>query len=66
MKSLLFLSSALWVLSSIAWADPVSHESITPPVNEAVGKLIEEKKLAGAVTLVAQGGKVIHLQAHGT
>ena len=66
MKSLLLLSSALCALSSIASADPVSHSSITPPVNEAVGKLIVEKKLAGAVTLVAQGGKVIHLQAHGT
>ena len=67
MKSLLLLLSPAFIaLSSVAWADSVSHESITPPVNQAVEKLIKEKKLAGAVTLVGQGGKIVHLQAHGT
>lgn len=34
-------------------------------VNEVVADLINDKKLAGAVTLVAHRGKVIHFQAHG-
>ncbi len=43
----------------------VADEKITAAVNSAVDGLLAEKKVAGAVSLVAQGGKIRHLQAHG-
>ncbi|MEM1293805.1 MAG: serine hydrolase domain-containing protein [Verrucomicrobiota bacterium] len=43
----------------------IVDQSLSPVVEEAVSQLLEAKKLAGAVTLVAQEGKVRHLQAHG-
>ena len=43
----------------------VADEKVTPAVAEAMAGLLEERKLAGAVTLVARDGEVIHLQAHG-
>ena len=42
-----------------------SHAAITPALDVAVEDLLDDGSLAGGVTLVAQGGEVIHLQAHG-
>jgi len=43
----------------------IAHDKVTPAVAAAVDALLDERKLAGGVTLVAQGGKIVHLQAHG-
>ncbi len=44
---------------------PRKDSAITPEVEAAVESLIESKKLFGAVTLVAQSGKIRHLHPQG-
>jgi CubicO group peptidase (beta-lactamase class C family) len=34
-------------------------------VDDVIGRYIEAKKISGAVTLVARGGRVVHFEAHG-
>ena len=41
----------------------VADPKLSPKLNAEIEKLIQNKKLAGAVTLVAQGGEILHLQA---
>ena len=43
----------------------VADPKLSPKLNAEIEKLIQNKKLAGAVTLVAQGGEILHLQASG-
>jgi hypothetical protein len=35
-------------------------------IGDAVGRYIESGEVAGAVTLVARHGRIVHLQAHGS
>ncbi|MEO0414484.1 MAG: serine hydrolase domain-containing protein [Verrucomicrobiota bacterium] len=51
--------------SQVQATAPLSDARVTKPINESVKALIDSKKLAGAVTLVAYDGELIHLQAHG-
>lgn len=55
---------ALFSGTSLGQTD-IADERITPAVAAAVDDLVESGKLAGAVTLVAQEGEILHLQAHG-
>ncbi|RYD66719.1 MAG: class A beta-lactamase-related serine hydrolase, partial [Verrucomicrobiaceae bacterium] len=55
MKPILFLS----LLATAAFAE------VNPHINEAMDRMIADKEISGAVTLVADDQKTIHLGANG-
>ncbi|MBI1248750.1 serine hydrolase [bacterium] len=60
----LLIATALLTSATRIYAKDAASASI-PEVDEAVGKLVDENVVSGAVTLVAQDGKIVHLSAVG-
>lgn len=50
---------------AIEMAAAIRDPQLSPAIDAVVDDLIAKQKLAGAVTLISQGGKIRHLQAHG-
>jgi len=72
MKPSTYAITLLFVLVSIIGfqhqakaAGSVADPKLSPALSAEIDKLIQNKRLAGAVALVAQGGEIIHLQASG-
>lgn len=62
---LLFLGLSVSLHAKSPPRGPILDPEIAPGINRAVASLLTDKKLAGAVTLVAQDGKIRCLQPHG-
>ncbi|MEM9479602.1 MAG: serine hydrolase domain-containing protein [Verrucomicrobiota bacterium] len=54
-----------FIISSAVAQEAAPHAVLTAAIGEKVESLLEEKKLAGAVTLVAKDGEIVHHEAHG-